>query len=305
MSTLWPGSRSRPVQAASYRRRQVAKLPVNLSKVRDAWSEISALTERSAGILLAGDQGLVSRAQERLTGEVPLQPAWRGGVRELSDAATYPGELLLVFVPAAEEAAAQTALQDGRQEGGVVLAVDEGSAATGVVTRSPGGRARVSFSDTDQGWRAVFAACAQVAGKDLLALARRYPALRKTAAQRVVNQTAAQNALIGLLVFIPGADMPAMTMNQAKMMLQLAAIHGERVDMDRALELVATVGLGFGFRGVARSLVGMVPGFGWLFKALVAYLTTSSLGSAAAKYYDSGAPASTSRAIELVNGLRR
>ncbi len=282
----------------------MAKLPVNLSKVKDAWSEIGALTERSAGILLAGDEALVARAQERLTGEGPMQPAWCGDVGELAGAATYPGELLLVLVPAAEEAAARRALQAGRHDGGVVLAVDEGSTATGVVTRSSGDRARVSFSDTDPGWRSVFAACAQVAGRDLLALARRYPALRRTAAQRVVNQTAAQNALIGLLVFIPGADMPAMTMNQAKMMLQLAAIHGERVDMDRALEIAAVVGLGFGFRGVARALVGMVPGFGWLFKALVAYLTTSTLGSAAMKYYDRGAPASTSRALELVNHLR-
>ena len=66
-------------------------------------------------------------------------------------------------------------------------------------------------------------------------------------------------------------------------------------EVARALELAAVVGLGLGFRGVARRLVALVPGFGWLFKALVAYISTSSLGAASVRYFESGAPASTAQ----------
>lgn len=283
----------------------MAKFPVNLSKVKDAWGEVGALTDRSASILLAGDSRLVALAQERLVGEGPVRPAWSGDTGDLQGITTYAGELLVVLVAPEDEADASAALGEGRLGGPAVLAVDEGSVATGSIIHTGQASARVSFSDSDAGWQALFAACAQMAGHDMVALARRYPALRRPAAQRVVNQTAAQNGVIGLLVFIPGADMPTMTLNQVKMLLQLAGIYGERVDMDRALELAAVVGLGLGFRGLARRLVALVPGFGWLFKALVAYISTSSLGAASVRYFESGAPASTGRVVAALSSLRR
>ena len=52
----------------------MAKFPVNLSKVKDAWSEVGALTDRSASILLAGDSRLVALAQ----GVLELGLALRG-----------------------------------------------------------------------------------------------------------------------------------------------------------------------------------------------------------------------------------
>ena len=197
------------------------KLPVNLTKAREVWREIDALSDRSASILLGGDEALVARAQQRLAGDELLRAAWGAGPAGLAEVATYPGELLLTLVNPAEEPQLKTNLERGRLQGPVVVAVDEGPAATGAITRLASRAARVSFSDSETGWRALFAAVAQVAGQDLIALARRYPPLRKPAALRIVNQTAAQNALVGLMAFIPGADMPAMTMNQMKMVLHL------------------------------------------------------------------------------------
>ena len=61
---------------------------------------------------------------------------------------------------------------------------------------------------------------------------------------RVIYRTAGQNALIGLAFFVPGADMPAMTLNQIKMVLSLAGIYGEKIDRERAVELVGGRGRG-------------------------------------------------------------
>ena len=54
--------------------------------------------------------------------------------------------------------------------------------------------------------------------------------------------------------------MPAMTLNQAKMVLNIAAMYGERIDKERAVELAGLVVLGFGFRGLGRLLGSRRPG---------------------------------------------
>ena len=54
-----------------------------------------------------------------------------------------------------------------------------------------------------------------------------------------------QNAGVGLVVFIPGADLPIMTLNQAKMLLQIAAAYGEPMGKERVKELAAVVGGAF------------------------------------------------------------
>ena len=48
-----------------------------------------------------------------------------------------------------------------------------------------------------------------------------YPFVRRPLAQDAIQLTAAQNAGIGVLVFVPGADLPVMTLNQIKMVLQM------------------------------------------------------------------------------------
>jgi uncharacterized protein (DUF697 family) len=283
----------------------VAKLPVNVSKVKEAFGEVTAAADRSATILLAGDPNLVSRGQEKFAGGGPTPATFSGLPAQLTALSTYPGELLVVLVTEQTEAETVAALDETRVQGAAVIAVDDGARATGDITRISGRTVRVSFSDTSSGWARLFAACAKVAGHDLVALGRRYPALRTYAARRVVNRSAGQNALIGLLVFLPGADMPAMTLNQMKMWLNLAGVYGQKVDADRAIELAGVVGLGFGFRAVARKVSGLVPGFGWLYKALVGYGATIAMGAIARVYFDMGAPASTKRVIALARNLRR
>jgi len=60
-----------------------------------------------------------------------------------------------------------------------------------------------------------------------LSLATNFPFSRCAVAEEFVKAAAWQNALVGTVAIIPGADMPLMTANQAKMLLRIAAAYGE------------------------------------------------------------------------------
>lgn len=121
-----------------------------------------------------------------------------------------------------------------------------------------------------------------------LALAHNFPFLRSAVAEEAVKATALQNGLIGAVVVIPGADMPLMTLNQAKMMLQIAAAFGEQLGADRVKEVGAIVGGGFALRAIARQLLVVVPGLGWAIKGAIGYGGTIAMGKAAVAYFERG-----------------
>ena len=112
---------------------------------------------------------------------------------------------------------------------------------------------------------------------------------RAAVAREIVKATAWQNAAIGVVMFIPGADMPIMTLNQGKMLLQIAATYGQELDAARIKELAAVVAGGFLFRVFARELMGVIPGFGWAIKGGIAYSGTIAMGTAAITYFEEGA----------------
>lgn len=140
-----------------------------------------------------------------------------------------------------------------------------------------------SLSERMGGW--VIDAC----NEKRLAFALAFPFVRKPLSLEAVNATALQNAGVGLLVIIPGADMPVMTLNQAKMLLMIAAAYGEELNLERVKELAALVGGAFACRAVARQLVAFVPALGWAVKAAIGYSGTVAMGRAAIEYYEDGA----------------
>ena len=117
-------------------------------------------------------------------------------------------------------------------------------------------------------------------------LARRFPILRAAVANRIIQRTAAENTIIGALVFLPGADMPVMTANQIRMIMKLAIVYGQDLGLERIKELAAVLGSGFAFRTLARQAAGFVPVLGWAVKGGVAYGGTVALGKAAIKYFE-------------------
>jgi uncharacterized protein (DUF697 family) len=133
------------------------------------------------------------------------------------------------------------------------------------------------------------------AGDAAGALAASLPSVRRTYCDHVVLNNAAQNGVIGVVVIIPGADMPAMTANQIRMVLKIAHAYGEEVGLDRALEILSIVGTGFVLRTLARQALDFVPGFGWAVKGAVGFSGTIALGQAAIAYFEAGAPLRVSR----------
>ena len=123
-------------------------------------------------------------------------------------------------------------------------------------------------------------------GEDGTALAARLPALRPAVCKQLIAQFSKRNALISAAIFIPGVDMPVLTLNQIRLVLRIALAYGQEVDKERATELLGVVGLGFGFRAVARELLDFIPVAGWAVKGGVAYAGTKAVGEAAVRYFE-------------------
>lgn len=117
-------------------------------------------------------------------------------------------------------------------------------------------------------------------------LARRFPVFRKAVANRVTTATAAENSVIGVLIFLPAADMPVMTANQVKMILKIAVAYGQDISLERLKELMVVFGGAIAFRAAARNLAAFIPALGWAVKGGIAYGGTVALGKTAVKYFE-------------------
>jgi uncharacterized protein (DUF697 family) len=144
---------------------------------------------------------------------------------------------------------------------------------------------------------------AQVAGHGGFALAAALPALRAAVIDHAIEATARQNALVGAVIILPGADMPVMTMNQLKMVLRIGAAYGYRSDLQRTVEVLGVIASGLGMRTLARRAVEYVPGLGWAMRAGFGYVGTEAIGRSAVAYFESGAPLTASRFPRLSSQL--
>ena len=71
--------------------------------------------------------------------------------------------------------------------------------------------------------------------------ARSRPARRRASPGRT--------AIVGAAVFVPGADLPVLALNQLRLVLRLEQAYGLEVDpRERLPEIAATIGAGFGLR---------------------------------------------------------
>lgn len=139
----------------------------------------------------------------------------------------------------------------------------------------------------------IVAAVAARLGEAGTGLAARLPILREPLCQELIESFSRKNGIAAVAIFIPGADFPVLTLNQIRLVLRLGAAHGVEIDQQRLPEVLATVAAGFGFRAVARQLLGAIPVAGWLVKGGIAYAGTRALGEAAQRYFASVAELST------------
>jgi len=126
----------------------------------------------------------------------------------------------------------------------------------------------------------------------LLSLARHFPLFRLAVAQHLINDTCLSNASYsfstGLAGLVPVLDIPLtvtdmliLTKNQAFLVYKLGLALGYSTRwQDYVAEFGGVLGSGFLWRQLARSLVGLIPGWGILPKTAVAYAGTYVVGQA-------------------------
>lgn len=141
----------------------------------------------------------------------------------------------------------------------------------------------------------------------LLPLARQFYAFRKPAAQHVIRSIAKENALFCLATALPdvvpllgwlpwtavgefGSDAAFLTMNQIRMAFQLAALSDRTPGYrEQRSEIASIVAGAFGWRALARELVGKIPfGGGLIPKAGIAWAGTFAVGLSLERLYRLG-----------------
>jgi hypothetical protein len=144
-----------------------------------------------------------------------------------------------------------------------------------------------------------------------LALARHFPGFRQVVAPEIVRNISGENATFAVVTALPSivpfislpfaigefaSDTAFLTMNQVRMAFLLAGASGREIGYGpQKKEIASIVGGAFGWRTVARELVGKIPlGGGILPKAGIAYAGTYVVGLSIERYYRLGYGYSTS-----------
>jgi uncharacterized protein (DUF697 family) len=265
--------------------------------------EFRAAAEDYRPIVLAGWAGAAGELRDALSADGEPQ-----AIRDLSgsELSSYDveGAGLLLYVVEGEKTtpADEETLKLAERKGVEVICVLLGAGpdpvdvpfvlATNVVQAPVGAPVPV---------QKVVEAIAQRIDERAYVWAARLPVLRRAVVEHIIEKFSRQNGILGVAIFIPGADMPVLTLNQIRMVFRIAAAYGEEIDRDRALEILAVIGAGFGFRALARETLGFVPGVGWAVKGGIAYVGTKALGRAAAAYFEAGGQA---RIAEVVGSVR-
>ena len=139
-----------------------------------------------------------------------------------------------------------------------------------------------------------------------LPLARAFPVFRHAVAHKIVNRVSRENAMLALVTALPNmipsfielpwavgefaTDTAFLTMNQIRMALMMAAVHDRPIGYsEQKASIAAIAGGAFGWRAIARELVGKIPlGGGLIPKAAIAYAGTWVVGTGLDKVYRTG-----------------
>jgi uncharacterized protein (DUF697 family) len=204
--------------------------------------------------------------------------------RETRDAARQEATLAVTGdSPRAAEIAARLGAQRGVKGAEVILAFSGDTLTlSGEAVEDPG-EIPVSLTDAELVPRIVRALDEDY----LVPLAKGCPPFRRAVCEELIRKNARQNAVVGALP-IPGADMPVMTANQARMVLNIAAAHDEELSLDRARELLGVLAAGFGLRALSRQVVKLIPIGGWAAAAAIGYAGTMAMGRATVLYFERG-----------------
>lgn len=137
-------------------------------------------------------------------------------------------------------------------------------------------------------------------------LAKAFLPFRRPFVERVVAKTSRENTIFSISTALPdivpsfielpwavaefASDTAFLTMNQVRMAFLIAAASDREVGyMEQKSEIATVIGSAFGWRALARQLVGKIPfGGGLIAKAAVAYAGTKVLGLSLDHLYSIG-----------------
>ena len=95
----------------------------------------------------------------------------------------------------------------------------------------------------------------------------------------LINAAAKRNALVGIATWVPGIDLPILTLNQLRLVFGIAIAGGRALDAGVLPELLGVAGAAYGWRRVARALEGLpVPSV--VVRSGVAFAGTLAVGAA-------------------------
>jgi uncharacterized protein (DUF697 family) len=241
----------------------------------------------AVGVLREVRRGAAHRGPLAVGGARELVPVLARALREGGDASTVVEDRLdgvsgLIWVGAPDE----ERLREANRRDLPIIAVTDADTvpyvlATDVVRVPPG-----------QGFplEEIGAALGRRLGDAAIPLAARLPVLRKPVCDALIARFSKKNAVIAAAVFIPGVDLPILTLNEIRLVTRIALAHGAELDGSRFPELLGVVGAGLGFRAIARELLDAIPVAGWAVKAGVAYGGTRAIGEAAVRYFEVRSP---------------
>lgn len=154
--------------------------------------------------------------------------------------------------------------------------------------------------------------------KDLaVPLARQFPAFRKPVVDGIVQTVARENALFAIATALPdvvpnlielpwafgefASDTVFLTVNQIRMAFQIAAACGKHPGFSQQkAEILSIVAGAFGWRALARELVGHIPlGGGLIPKGAIAWAGTFAVGKSLEYFYHTNRAYTTEEKTEV------
>lgn len=139
-----------------------------------------------------------------------------------------------------------------------------------------------------------------------VALAKAFPPFRNAYVNQVISKVAKENTLFSLTTALPdvipslielpwavaefASDSAFLTMNQIRMAFLIAGASDHEVGYrEQKSEIAAVIGSAFGWRALARQVVGKIPfGGGLIGKAAIAYAGTKVVGLSLDRFYRIG-----------------
>lgn len=112
--------------------------------------------------------------------------------------------------------------------------------------------------------------------------------MRRAVALDFTRQTSLENGVIAAIFFLPGADLPLLTLNQCKLLYQIAVTNEVPLTRDRLVEAALVVVSAFGLRGLTRLALRKLAPVGWLVRGSIAFGATMAMGHVAYEMYSRG-----------------